>query len=114
MPFIRNGRLVPLAVTSEKRSFALPEVPSFDELGVKGYDARTWYAIWAPAGTPRDAILRMQQAVATALQGKELADTWKQLGADAGGGTPEAMAQYVDSEIRKWAKVVKDSGAKLD
>jgi len=114
MPFIRNGRLVPLAVTSEKRSFALPEVPSFDELGVKGYDARTWYAIWAPAGTPRDAILKMQQAVAAALQGKELADTWKQLGAEPGGGTPEAMAQYVDTEIRKWAKVVKDSGAKLD
>lgn len=114
MPFIRNGRLVPLAVTSEKRSFALPEVPSFDELGVKGYDARTWYAIWAPAGTPREAIVRMQQAVASALQGKELADTWKLLGAEPGGGTPEAMAQYVDSEIRKWAKVVKDSGAKLD
>ena len=114
MPFIRNGRLVPLAVTSEKRSFALPEVPSFDELGVKGYDARTWYAIWAPAGTPREAVLRMQQAVATALQGKELADTWKQLGAEPGGGAPEAMAQYVDTEIRKWAKVVKDSGAKLD
>ncbi len=114
MPFIRSGRLLPLAVTSEKRSFALPEVPSFDELGVKGYDARTWYAVWAPAGTPRELVLRMQQEVARALEGKELADTWKQLGAEPGGGTPEALAQYVDVEIRKWAKVVKDSGAKLD
>jgi tripartite-type tricarboxylate transporter receptor subunit TctC len=114
MPHIKAGKLVPLAVTSEKRSFALPDVPTLAETGVKGYDARTWYAIWAPAGTPRDIVVRMQQEVARALAGTELKDTWYALGAEAGGQTPEVMQQFVTAEIAKWAKAVKDSGAKLD
>lgn len=114
MPFIKSGKLLPLAVTSEKRSFALPDVPSLAELGVPGYDARTWYAVWAPAGTPRDVVLRMQQEIAKVLAGKELKDIWNSLGADSGGQPSEEMRQYVDAEIRKWSKVVKDSGAKLD
>jgi len=114
MPHIKAGKLLPLAVTSAQRSFALPEVPTLAEKGVTGYDARTWYALWAPAGTPREAVLRMQQEVAKALAGKEMKDTWVSLGAEAGGGTPEEMQKFVDAEIRKWAKVVKDSNAKLD
>jgi tripartite-type tricarboxylate transporter receptor subunit TctC len=114
MPHIRAGKLVPLAVTSDKRSFALPEIPTLNELGVRGYDARTWYGIWAPAGTPPDIVARMQQEIARALAGKELKDTWTMLGAEAGGQSPEAMKAFVDAEIAKWAKVVKDSGAKLD
>ncbi len=114
MPQIRAGKLVPLAVTSDKRSFALPDVPTLAESGVRGYDARTWYAVWAPAGTPRDIVLRMQQEIARALAGQELKDAWVLLGAEAGGQSPEDMKKFVDAEIAKWAKVVKDSGAKLD
>jgi tripartite-type tricarboxylate transporter receptor subunit TctC len=114
MPHIRSGSLLPLAVTSDKRSFALPDVPTLGESGVKGFDARTWYAVWAPAGTPRELVVRMQQEIAKALAGKELADTWNSLGADPGGQPPEAMQKFVDAEIAKWAKAVKDSGAKLD
>ena len=114
MPHIKAGKLVPLAVTSEKRSFALPDVPTLAESGVKGYDAKTWYAIWAPAGTPREIVQRMQQEIAKALAGKELADIWSSLGAEPGGQTPDQMAKFVDAEIAKWAKAVKDSGAKLD
>ena len=114
MPHIKAGKLVPLAVTSDQRSFALPDVPTLSESGVKGYDARTWYAIWAPAGTPRDIVVRMQQEVARALAGSELKDTWNALGAEAGGQPPEVMQQFVTAEIAKWAKAVKDSGAKLD
>jgi tripartite-type tricarboxylate transporter receptor subunit TctC len=114
MPQIKAGKLLPLAVTSAQRSFALPDVPTFAEKGVPGYDARTWYALWAPAGTPRELVLRMQQEVSKALAGKELKDTWNSLGAEAGGGTPEEMQKFVDAEVRKWAKVVKDSNAKLD
>jgi len=114
MPFIKSGRLVPLAVSSDKRSFALPDVPTLAEVGVRGYDARTWYAVWAPAGTPSDMVLRMQQEIAKALAGKELKDTWTALGAEAGGQSPDDMKKFVDAEIGKWSKVVKDSGAKLD
>ncbi len=111
---IKSGRLVALAVSSSKRSFAMPELPTLDELGVKGYDARTWYAIWAPAATPREIVTRLQQEIAKALAGSELKPIWESLGAEAGGQTPDEMAKFVDSEVVKWAKVVKDSGAKLD
>jgi tripartite-type tricarboxylate transporter receptor subunit TctC len=114
MPHIRAGKLVPLAVTSDRRSPALPEVPTLAESGVRGYDAKTWYALWAPAGTPREIVVRMQQEVAKALAGKELSDTWASLGAEAGGQPPEQMQKFVEAEIAKWARAVKDSGAKLD
>jgi tripartite-type tricarboxylate transporter receptor subunit TctC len=114
MPHIKSGRLVPLAVTSDKRSFALPDVPTLAESGVRGYEARTWYALWAPAGTPREIVDRMQQEVARALASKELKDTWAALGAEAGGQSPDEMRRFVDAEVVKWGKVVKESGAKLD
>ena len=114
VPQIKTGKLTPIAVTTEKRSFALPDVPSLAELGLKGFDGKTWYAIWAPAGTPRDIVNRMQQEVAKALQTKELQEAWKALGADPGGQSPEEFGRLVSSEVTKWAKVVKESGAKID
>ncbi|MBK8764780.1 MAG: tripartite tricarboxylate transporter substrate binding protein [Burkholderiaceae bacterium] len=111
---IKAGKLVPLAVSSSQRSFALPDIPTLNEAGVNGYEARTWYALWAPAGTPREIVSRMQQETAKALAGSELKGIWQTLGAEPGGQPPEEMARFVDSEIKKWAKVVKDSGAKLD
>jgi len=114
IPHIKAGKLVPLAVTSAQRSPALPEVPTLDEAGVKGYQARTWYALWAPAGTPREIVQRLQQETARALAGAELRGIWQSLGAEAGGQPPEELARFVEAEITKWAKVVKDSGAKLD
>ena len=114
MPLIKGGKLTPLAVTSLTRSFALPDVPTLNELGVKGYDARLWYAVWAPAGTPRDIVLKMQQEISKALAGTELKEAWAAVGAEPGGGSPEEMQRMVDLEIVKWAKVVKDSGAKID
>ena len=111
---IKSGKLVPLAVSSSQRSFALPDIPTLNEAGVKGYEARTWYALWAPAGTPREIVSRMQQETAKALAGSELKGIWQTLGAEPGGQSPDEMARFVDTEIKKWAKVVKDSGAKLD
>lgn len=114
MQHIKSGKLVPLAVTSTQRSFALPDVPTLNEAGVAGYDAKAWYAMWAPAGTPREAVSRMQQEVAKALAGPELKEIWRSLGAEPGGQPPEEMARFVDAEIAKWARVVKESGARLD
>jgi tripartite-type tricarboxylate transporter receptor subunit TctC len=111
---IRGGKLTALAVTSAKRSPALPNIPTLAEAGIKGYDAMTWYAIWAPASTPTDIVTRMNAEINKALNSKELKDAWTAMGADAGSGAPDVMAKLVDSEIKKWAKVVKDSGAKLD
>ncbi len=111
---IKAGTLIPLAVSSNQRSFALPDIPTLNEAGVNGYEARTWYALWAPAGTPREIVSRMQQETAKALAGSELKGIWQTLGAEPGGQPPDEMARFVDSEIKKWAKVVKDSGAKLD
>lgn len=113
-PHIKSGKLIALAVTSDKRSFLLPDVPTLSELGLKGFDARTWYGLWAPTGTPAAAIQKMQQETAKALAGKELIDAWKALGADPGGQSPEEFAKLVNAEVIKWAKVVKDSGAKID
>jgi tripartite-type tricarboxylate transporter receptor subunit TctC len=114
MQHIRAGKLVPLAVSSSKRSFALPDVPTLAESGVSGYEAQTWYALFAPAGTPTEIISRMQQETAKALASKELTEVWQTLGAEPGGQSPEEMAKLVTAEVAKWAKVVKDSGAKLD
>lgn len=114
MPHIRSGRLLPLAVTSSKRSFALPEVPTLAESGIAGYDAQTWYALFAPAGTPREIVQRMQQEVAKALASREVADIWKQLGAEPGGQGADELARLVTAETAKWARVVRESGAKLD
>ena len=114
MQHIRSGKIVPLAVSSAKRSFALPNLPTLAEAGVRGYEAQTWYALWAPAGTPRELVVRMQQEVAKALAGKELSDIWNTLGAEPGGQPPEEMARFVDAEVAKWARVVKESGAKMD
>lgn len=114
VPHIKSGKLVAIAVTSEKRSPALPDIPSLSELGLKGFDARTWYGLWAPSGTSREVVLRMQQEVAKALSTKELSDAWRNLGADSGGQPSEEFARLVNAEVIKWSKVVKESGAKLD
>jgi tripartite-type tricarboxylate transporter receptor subunit TctC len=111
---IRAGKLTALAVTSSKRSPAFPNLPTLEESGIKGYEAQTWYAVWAPAGTPADIVKRMNHEINAALNTKELKDAWANLGAAAGTGEPEVMGRLVSSEIAKWAKVVKDSGAKLD
>lgn len=114
VPHINSGKLTALAVTTAKRSFALPNVPTLAEVGVPGFDAGTWYGLWAPAGTSPEIVSRLQQEVAKALAGNELSPIWKTLGAEPGGQSPADFAKLIDSDVRKWAKVVKDSGAKID
>jgi tripartite-type tricarboxylate transporter receptor subunit TctC len=113
-PMIKGGKLKPIAVTTEKRSFVVPQVPTLQEAGLPGYVVTTWYALWAPQGTPKEALDRMYAETAKALQSPELKKVWEGQGATAGGESPAEFAKLVHSEIAKWAKVVKDSGAKID
>ena len=113
-PQIRGGRLKALAVTTTTRSPAFPDLPTVQEAGVPGYDVTTWYALWAPAGTPQDIVTRLQQEVARAMATPQLKDVWAQQGASAGGNSPSEFGAFVKAEIAKWAEVVKASGARID
>lgn len=111
---IRGGKLIPLAVTSTTRNPVLPNVPTMAEAGVPGYEVRTWYAVWALKGTPQPIKDRMYKEIVAAMNTPELKKIWAEQGATPGGMPPAEMAALVKSEIAKWAKVVKDAGAKVD
>jgi tripartite-type tricarboxylate transporter receptor subunit TctC len=113
-PQIKGGKLKALAVTTNTRSFAIPNVPTMQEAGLPGYEVTTWYALWAVKGTPKEALDRIYAETIKALQSPEMKVVWEAQGAIAGGESPEKFAALVNSEITKWAKVVKDSGAKID
>lgn len=111
---IRNNKLRPLAVTSAKRVDDLPNVPTINESGFKGFDAVTWFGLLAPAGTPRDVIARLNAEFNKALQNPELRQKLGNEGADPAGGTPEQFAALIKDDIPRWGKVVKESGARVD
>jgi tripartite-type tricarboxylate transporter receptor subunit TctC len=115
MPQIKAGKLKALAVTSAKRSDALPDVPTIEQAaGLKGFDASSWFGLLAPAGTPPDIVNRIQQEVARSLSTPTMKEKLLAQGAIPSGNTPAEFARLIDSEHKKWAKVVKDSGAKVD
>jgi tripartite-type tricarboxylate transporter receptor subunit TctC len=116
LPHIKSGRLRALAVSSAQRSAALPEVPTIAESGgaVKGFDASSWFGLLAPAGTPTDIVNRVQQETAKALQLPALKERLLSQGAIPGGQPPAEFAKFIAAETVKWAKVVKESGAKVD
>lgn len=111
---IKQGKLRPLAVTSAKRVDDLPNVPTINESGYKGFDAVTWFGFLAPAGTPRDVIARLNAEFNKALQQPALQKKLGDEGADPAGGTPEQFAALIRDEIPRWGKVVKESGARID
>lgn len=115
MPQIKAGKLKALAVTSRERSAALPEVPTIEEAaGFKGFDATSWFGLLAPAGTPADIVNRIQQEVAKALNVPAIKEKLLAQGAIPSGNSPAEFARHIDAEHRKWAQVVKVSGAKVD
>ena len=115
MQLIKSGKLKALAVTSATRSGALPEVPTIEEAaGLKGFEATSWFGLLAPAGTPTDIVNRIQQEVARALNSPAIKDKMLAQGAIPSGNTPAQFAALIDSEHKKWAQVVKVSGARVD
>ena len=114
IPQVRAGRIRALAVTSAKRTEIVPELPTISESGVPGYEVSSWYGLLAPAGTPAAIVSRLQQGVAKALRLPDVGQKLKADGLDLVGSTPEQFGAAIKTEIVKWAKVVKASGAKVE
>ena len=115
MPQIKGGKLKAFAVTSSQRSGAMPELPTVEEAGqLKGFEASSWFGLLAPAGTPADVVNRLQQETAKALNSPAMKEKLLAQGAIPSGNTPAEFAKLIEAEIKKWAPVVKASGAKVD
>lgn len=114
LPFVKSNRLRALAVASDKRVSVLPNVPTIAEDGVPGYEASNWAGILAPAGTPRPLINSIHAATMKILQMPDLRDSFAKQGLEVVGSTPEEFGAFIKSEIAKWTKVVRESGARID
>jgi tripartite-type tricarboxylate transporter receptor subunit TctC len=112
MPHIKSGKLRPLAQTGEKRSPALPEVATIAESGFPKFEATAWYGVHAPARTPKPIVTRLNAEFVKALKMQDVRDRLGALGFELVGSTPEYYGNYIKTEITKWAKVVKASGAR--
>ena len=113
LPMAKEGKIRALAQTTAKRSPAAPDVPTVAET-VPGFEATTWFAVFAPAGTPRDVVARIHTEMQRVFKLPDVVDKLKTLGLEPWVSTPEELASYQASEITKWARVVKESGAKAD
>ncbi|WP_028602034.1 Bug family tripartite tricarboxylate transporter substrate binding protein [Ottowia thiooxydans] len=111
---VRNGKLKIIAITSAKRSAQLPDVPTLAESGYKNSEAVTWFGILAPAGTPAPIVAQLNKAINQVLQQPDVAEKLRSEGGEVLGGTPEQFSTLLRTEIPRWAKIVKDSGASLD
>jgi len=113
LPQVQTGRLRALAITSAKRSTIAPNVPTVAET-YPGFESGTWYGLFVPSGTPKDAVMRINDAVSRAMQAPEVRDKFIAQGAELLSGTPQDAAAYTRAEVLKWGKVVKASGARVD
>jgi len=111
---IKAGKIKPIAVAAPKRAAAFPNVPTAAEAGLPGYEVSTWYALWAPRGTPQPIVDKMIAEVNRAMATPDIKTIWQNNGSEVPNLTGEAFGKFVNSEIKRWAEVVKTSGAKLD
>ncbi|HEX9390957.1 MAG TPA: tripartite tricarboxylate transporter substrate binding protein [Usitatibacteraceae bacterium] len=113
-PQIKAGKLVALAITSATRSPAFPDLPTMGEVGYKGFEVTTWYALWGIKGTPQPILDKMYAESVKALNDPDIKRIWESQGATPGGLPPKEFATFISSEIAKWGKVVKDADIRID
>jgi tripartite-type tricarboxylate transporter receptor subunit TctC len=114
LPYVKSHRLNALAVTNPKRSPIVPDVPTIAESGLPGFEALQWFGIFAPAGTPREVVARLNADIVKALRLPDVRERMTALGAEIVGSSPEQFAAFQKADTAKWAKIVKTSGAKIE
>ena len=114
VPQVRAGKIRALAVSTAKRSSAMPDLPTIAEAGVPGYEAGAWFGLLAPAGTPKTVVAQLSAESARILKLPDVSKRISELGAEPVGSTPEEFAALIQSEIAKWGKAVRDSGARAE
>lgn len=114
LPHIKGGKLRPLAVTTARRSSALPDVPTLEEAGLKGFNIGTWFGVLAPVATPRDVVAKLNTEMVKVIQSPEFRKRMEEIGAEPVGNTPEQMAQQIKGETEKFARLVKDGKVTID
>jgi tripartite-type tricarboxylate transporter receptor subunit TctC len=113
IPQVKAGKIRALAVSTTRRSPAVPDVPTVAEAGVPGYDSGAWFGLVAPANTPKDIVNKLSRETARILKLPDVSARLSDLGAEPVGGTPEQFSAHIKSEIAKWAKVIKDANVEL-
>jgi tripartite-type tricarboxylate transporter receptor subunit TctC len=114
IPQLNAGRVKALGVTSSKRIASLPNVPTIAESGLPGYEVTNWYGVMMPPGVPKDVLAKVHDEIAKILKMQDVQQRFQAEGGDTAPNTPEQFAAFIRSEIAKWAKAVKASGAKVD
>jgi tripartite-type tricarboxylate transporter receptor subunit TctC len=114
LPHIKAGKLRPLAVTTAKRSAALPDVPTLEEAGLKGFNIGTWFGVLAPAATPKDIVARLNTEMVKVIQSPEFRKRMDEIGAEPIGNSADQMAQQIKGETEKFAKLVKDAKVTIE
>ena len=114
LPHVKSGRLRAIGIAGANRAPALPEVPTIQESGLPGFNGNTWLGLVAPAGTPREIVTRISAEVSRALNSPEVRERLLAQGVEPVGSTPEQFAAHLDAEMRRYAAVIRSSGAKID
>ena len=113
-PHVKSGKLRGIAVTSAKRLSSVPELPTMIEAGMPGFEVTAWFGLLAPTGTPQAVLSKIHADTVRALNTPDVREKFQTQAAEPGGNKPEEFAAFIQSEITKWAKVIKASGAKID
>jgi tripartite-type tricarboxylate transporter receptor subunit TctC len=114
MPVIRDHRVKAIGIAAAKRSPAAPDIPTIAEAGLAGFEVGSWYGLLAPAGTPRDIIVRLHAEVVKAVGSAEVRERFQSFGSEPLGNSPDEFAAQIKNDIAKWAKVAQSAGVRAD